>query len=75
VAEQLPPGTTIAGFAGSVYAAELGGHALDESAGYPSAAAIARLALDDEWRLPVQPLYLRRPDARPPGAPKRVTPA
>jgi tRNA threonylcarbamoyl adenosine modification protein YeaZ len=75
VAEQLSPGTTVAGFAGSMYVAEFAGHPIDESSGYPSAAAIARLALDDEWRLPVQPLYLRRPDARPPGAPKRVTPA
>ena len=75
VAEQLAPGTAVAGFAAGMYAAEFAGYPVDESAGYPSAVAIARLALDDAWRLPVQPLYLRRPDARPPGAPKRVTPA
>jgi hypothetical protein len=58
-----------------MYAAEFAGQVVDESSGYPSAAAIARLALDDDWSLPVTPLYLRRPDARPPGAPKKVTPA
>ena len=45
---------------------------------YPSAAALAalvagRLAAGGEL-LPPEPLYLRRPDARVPGPPKRVTP-
>lgn len=75
VAEQLPPGGALAGFAATMYAADFASQAVDESSGYPSAAAIARLALDDDWSLPVLPLYLRRPDARPPGAPKKVTPA
>jgi tRNA threonylcarbamoyl adenosine modification protein YeaZ len=75
VAEMLDPATTVVGFAGELYAAEFAAHRLDESAGYPSAFAIARLTLDDAWQVPVQPMYLRRPDARPPGAPKRVTPA
>ena len=48
---------------------------------FPAAAtlcrmAIAALAAGDGATslLPPEPLYLRRPDAREPGAPKRVTP-
>lgn len=48
---------------------------------YPAAAtlcriAVAALAAGDAGRalLPPEPLYLRRPDAREPGPPKRVTP-
>jgi tRNA threonylcarbamoyl adenosine modification protein YeaZ len=48
---------------------------------YPAAAtlcriAVAALATDDPGSalLPPEPLYLRRPDAREPSAPKRVTP-
>jgi tRNA threonylcarbamoyl adenosine modification protein YeaZ len=74
VAQQLSPGEVVSGFATTMYAAEFAGQTIDETSGYPSAPAIARLAVDDNWSLPVQPLYLRRPDARPPGAPKRVTP-
>jgi tRNA threonylcarbamoyl adenosine modification protein YeaZ len=51
------------------------------SPAYPSAAtlcrvAVAALAAGDPGKvlLPPEPLYLRRPDAREPGAPKRVTP-
>lgn len=45
---------------------------------YPAAAtlcrvAIAELAAGQRGLLPAEPLYLRRPDAREPGAPKRVT--
>jgi tRNA threonylcarbamoyl adenosine modification protein YeaZ len=47
----------------------------------PSAATLCRLAAaaltagdPDQLLLPPDPLYLRRPDARVPGAPKRVTP-
>jgi len=75
VAERLDAGTRVVGSAVPLYAVELAGHVLDETSPYPAPAAIARLSLDDAWSLPVQPLYLRRPDARPPGAPKRVTPA
>ena len=74
VAERLTPGSVVAGFATTPYA-EFATHVIDDTAPYPSAAAIAQLAVDDAWWLPVQPMYLRRPDARPPGAPKRVTPA
>lgn len=46
---------------------------------YPSAATLARLAAQrlaaGASLLSPQPLYLRRPDARAPGPPKRVTPS
>jgi tRNA threonylcarbamoyl adenosine modification protein YeaZ len=48
---------------------------------FPAAAALCRIAVaaladgdPDKTLLPPEPLYLRRPDAREPGAPKRVTP-
>jgi tRNA threonylcarbamoyl adenosine modification protein YeaZ len=50
------------------------GTVVDETAPYPSAATLLRLGTDPAWRLPLRPLYLRRPDATPPGPPKRVTP-
>jgi len=50
------------------------------SPAYPAAATLCRItaaALEagdpDKLLLPPEPLYLRRPDAREPGAPKRVT--
>jgi tRNA threonylcarbamoyl adenosine modification protein YeaZ len=51
------------------------GVTVDDRAPYPSPAALLRLGTDPRWRLPARPLYLRRPDARPPGRPKAVTPA
>ena len=48
---------------------------------YPAAATLCRIAVaaiaagdPDKVLLPAEPLYLRRPDAREPGTPKRVTP-
>ena len=48
---------------------------------YPAAATLCRIAVaaiaagdPDKVLLPPDPLYLRRPDAREPGTPKRVTP-
>lgn len=48
---------------------------------FPAAATLCRIAVKalaagdaDKRLLPPEPLYLRRPDAREPGAPKRVTP-
>jgi tRNA threonylcarbamoyl adenosine modification protein YeaZ len=48
---------------------------------FPAAASLCRIAVaalaagdPDKKLLPPEPLYLRRPDAREPGAPKRVTP-
>ena len=48
---------------------------VDETSPYPSAAALVRLGLEPGWQLPPRPLYLRRPDAQPPGRAKAVTPA
>lgn len=74
VAELAGPGVILVGHAAALYATVFEAQTIDAAAGYPGAAAIARLAQDDAWVVPVQPMYLRRPDARPPGAPKRVTP-
>jgi len=75
VAARLPAGSPVAGQGAQLYselAAEIIGPA------YPDAADLARIAAD---RIagglpaePAEPLYLRRPDAREPGKPKRVTP-
>lgn len=71
----LPGGLPVAGEAGLV-AAELGGEVREPR--YPSAAVLANLAVERllARRPPylAEPLYLRRPDAREPGRPKRVTP-
>jgi tRNA threonylcarbamoyl adenosine modification protein YeaZ len=71
----LPGGLPVAGEAG-LLTPELGGQVLEPR--YPSAAVLATLAVQ---RLVAglrpdlaEPLYLRRPDAREPGRPKRVTP-
>ena len=82
-----PPADVAAGLVGQVglvlgagavlYAEAFAAFAVDESSPWPSAAAIARyasgLAARDAVPAALEPLYLRRPDARPPGAPKRVT--
>jgi tRNA threonylcarbamoyladenosine biosynthesis protein TsaB len=46
---------------------------LDPSAVHVAELAVASLAGRGPQPLPADPLYLRRPDAREPGAPKRVT--
>ena len=73
----VPAGYPMAG-EGPWLHAELAG--ADEIIGprYPSAATLAELAAD-RWARgipagPAEALYLRRPDAREPGRPKRVTP-
>jgi tRNA threonylcarbamoyl adenosine modification protein YeaZ len=75
-----PPGDAadggpVAGEGGWLYPAELGPPAGPR---YPSAAALAALVAGHlaagRELLPPEPLYLRRPDARVPGPPKRVTP-
>lgn len=71
----LPAGLPVAGEA-ALLPAEQGGRVLEPR--YPSAAVLARLAVGRLLAgLPpelAEPLYLRRPDAREPGRPKRVTP-
>ena len=74
----LAAGLPAAGAGADLYPELGGGTAIPIPPRYPSAACLARLAAA---RLaagsapgPAEPLYLRRPDAREPGKPKRVTP-
>jgi len=67
--------TTLVGAGAVLYEQVFPDARVDPRSPFPSAAVLAELAADERWVVPVQPLYLRRPDARPPGAPKRVTPA
>ena len=68
-------GCPVAGQGALLYPAELGPPI---EPGYPSAAALASLTAEriaaGQPVLPPEPMYLRRPDARIPGPPKRVTP-
>ncbi|HCU93059.1 MAG TPA: tRNA (adenosine(37)-N6)-threonylcarbamoyltransferase complex dimerization subunit type 1 TsaB [Actinobacteria bacterium] len=72
----LPPDLPAAGEGALVYPGLLG-EPIEPR--YPSAATLATLAAQrlaaGERLLAPEPLYLRRPDARVPGPPKRVTPA
>ncbi len=74
-AADLPAGLPVAGEGARLYP-ELVEQALEPA--YPSAAWLAALAAEriaaGTPPAPPQPLYLRRPDAREPGRPKRVTP-
>ena len=71
----LPPGLPVAG-EGAVIYPELAVRPIGPR--FPSAARLAVLAVSRESAgalpQPAEPLYLRRPDAREPGKPKRVTP-
>jgi tRNA threonylcarbamoyl adenosine modification protein YeaZ len=71
----LPTGLPVAGDGAFLYP-ELAGQPIGPR--FPAAAQLAvlaaRRAIADEPPLPAEPLYLRRPDAREPGRPKRVTP-
>ena len=70
----LPAGYPVAGEGAALYP-ELVTKPLDPQ--YPSAARLAEIAVArraaGEAPAPLEPLYLRRPDARAPGPPKRVT--
>jgi len=72
---ELPAGLPVAG-EGAVIYPELGARAIGPR--FPSAAQLAVLAVGryaaGQPQQPAEPLYLRRPDAREPGRPKRVTP-
>jgi tRNA threonylcarbamoyl adenosine modification protein YeaZ len=74
-ASELPPGLPVAGEGALLYP-ELGAEPIEPR--YPAAAQLAALAAErvaaQTPPAPPQPLYLRRPDAREPGRPKRVTP-
>ncbi len=71
----LPPGLAVAGEGAQLYP-ELSDRPLNPA--FPSAGQLASIAAGwparDEPAQPAVPLYLRRPDAREPGTPKRVTP-
>lgn len=71
----LLDGVPVVGFGAEVYADVLAGAELQQEPRYPSAVALVaavagRIGSEPE---PLVPLYLRRPDAEQPGAPKRVT--
>ncbi|HEX5189461.1 MAG TPA: tRNA (adenosine(37)-N6)-threonylcarbamoyltransferase complex dimerization subunit type 1 TsaB [Streptosporangiaceae bacterium] len=72
----VPAGRPVAG-EGAVLHPDLGGGGVLEPR-FPSAAALAEIAAEHITRgvppTPPEALYLRRPDAREPGRPKRVTP-
>jgi tRNA threonylcarbamoyl adenosine modification protein YeaZ len=74
-AGELPEGLPVAGEGGALYP-ELADRAIDPR--YPSAVTLAGMAArrlhEGLPPLPAEPLYLRKPDAREPGPPKRVTP-
>jgi tRNA threonylcarbamoyl adenosine modification protein YeaZ len=72
---ELPAGLPVAGEGPLIYP-ELAGQPLNPR--FPVASQLAVIAAArlgaGEPALPAEPLYLRRPDAREPGRPKRVTP-
>jgi tRNA threonylcarbamoyl adenosine modification protein YeaZ len=74
----LPAGLPVAGPGADLYPDLGGGSVTQIQPRYPSAARLAALAAArlaaGEAPGPAEPLYLRRPDAREPGKPKRVTP-
>ena len=77
LATELPAGCPIAGQGPRLYP-DLASFQVMEPA-FPDAADLAEITVDRTARglppSPAEPLYLRRPDAREPGRPKRVTPA
>ena len=76
VADHIPPGTTVVGAGAVMYAEVFGGQVVDPREPHPRAADLAELSQHRSWLASaVAPIYLRRPDAKVPAAPKRVTPA
>ncbi|GAA1278456.1 tRNA (adenosine(37)-N6)-threonylcarbamoyltransferase complex dimerization subunit type 1 TsaB [Sphaerisporangium rubeum] len=78
--DAVPGELPVAGAGGHMYAAVLGESRLLPVPEYPSGGALAalaaeRLAAEDPGDVLTQarPIYLRRPDARVPGPPKKVT--
>lgn len=75
---ELPAGSPVAGQGPQLYSELAAAFETIEPA-YPDAADLARIVAERIARGlpadPAEPLYLRRPDAREPGRPKRVTPA
>ena len=76
LARRLSPGSTVVGAGAVMYADVFGDQVIDDGSPYPRAGDVAEIASDSSWLVePVRPIYLRRPDARPPAPPKKVTPA
>jgi tRNA threonylcarbamoyl adenosine modification protein YeaZ len=73
------PGFTVLGDGALLYAEEFPEGAVAEHPRYPAAADLAGIVLVDAAAgaepEPLTPIYLRRPDATPPGPRKQVTPA
>jgi tRNA threonylcarbamoyladenosine biosynthesis protein TsaB len=65
---------TVVGTGAIHYADVLDGVAVDPRSPHPRAVDLAEMSRDARWLVPFAPIYLRQPDARPPGAPKKVTP-
>ncbi|HVA61224.1 MAG TPA: tRNA (adenosine(37)-N6)-threonylcarbamoyltransferase complex dimerization subunit type 1 TsaB [Mycobacteriales bacterium] len=76
LAGRLPSGERLAGAGARLYEGDFAGFPVIPDSDYPAAAMVARLALPRAESgcptEPLTPLYLRRPDATPPGPPKAV---
>jgi len=70
----LPEGVHVAGRGAMLYPGDFAHPQgpLDVDAGAVAELAVRGLSCDGADLLPAEPLYLRRPDAAPPGARKRV---
>jgi tRNA threonylcarbamoyl adenosine modification protein YeaZ len=79
LAETLDPTAYLAGAGANLYREVFSGFVVMTGHDFPSAAELGRNVADRLWREPpsddLTPLYLRRPDAQPPGKLKAVTPA
>jgi tRNA threonylcarbamoyl adenosine modification protein YeaZ len=69
----------LTGHGAAMYAEVFDGFTISDETPYPSAVALAQRVIDkalhEQPSDDLTPLYLRRPDAQPPGRPKQVTPA
>jgi tRNA threonylcarbamoyl adenosine modification protein YeaZ len=79
LAEQLAEDERVVGSGAALYADVFGPHADPSGPRWPDPAGLVARAwpalAGNEPVAPLTPLYLRRPDAVPPGAPKSATPA
>jgi tRNA A37 threonylcarbamoyladenosine modification protein TsaB len=69
----------VAGAGAQLYREHFADFTINEHSPYPEAAALADMVINKALKQApsddLAPLYLRRPDAQPPGLPKQVTPA
>jgi tRNA threonylcarbamoyladenosine biosynthesis protein TsaB len=76
VADRIRDGSTVVGAGAVLHAASFERNLVDSRQPTPSAADLAEIAKSARWVIrPAAPIYLRRPDARPPAPRKKVTPA